>query len=247
MPRPTDRRSIIVPTVGADEYRSALDAQPNHSELRQAPLEVRDISGRTVAFRAVVFDSPSVDMGGWREVIKRGAFRSLLATKPDVRFLINHDGLPLARTTNGSLRLEEGPLGLDGVAELSDTQLSRDFLTAVERGDINQMSFLFRVAAGDAEWTYNEGDEFELRTVKRVAWLGEVSGVTFPAYEATSLQSERSEGADSQDATDDHAGELDGDAADERSVDDAASSPDAGVAIRLAAARRRRIDLLTGR
>lgn len=247
MPRPTDHRSIIVPTVGADEYRSALEAQPNHSELRQARLEVRDVSGNRVAFRAVVFDSPSVDMGGWREVIKRGAFRSLLATRPDVRFLFNHEGLTLARTVNGSLSLEETPQGLDGVADLNDTQASRDLLVAVERGDVDQMSFLFRVAAGDAEWTYNEGDDFELRTVKRVAWLGEVSAVTFPAYEATTLKSERSQGADSQDATDDHAGELDGDAADERSVDDAASPPDAGVAIRLAAARRRRIDLLTGR
>ena len=55
---------------------------------------------------AAVFNSLSEDLGGFREVIRRGAFTHTIAQGADVRFLINHDGMPLARTKSGTLRLE---------------------------------------------------------------------------------------------------------------------------------------------
>jgi HK97 family phage prohead protease len=79
------------------------------------------------------------------ERIAPGAFRKTLTETPDVRLLINHEGLPLARTKNGTLRLKEDDAGLYMDADLPDTQAARDLYTLVERGDVDQMSFAFRV------------------------------------------------------------------------------------------------------
>jgi HK97 family phage prohead protease len=74
-----------------------------------------------------------------------GAFAATLAKKPDVRLLINHDGLPLARTTSGTLKLREDKRGLHFEAELdaTDPDVQR-ILPKVQRGDLSQMSFAFR-------------------------------------------------------------------------------------------------------
>ena len=237
---------FVLPTVGADEYRSAVDA--GREELRVAPLELRDVSGLTLAGRAIVFGQPSVDMGGWDEVIQRGATRKVLATKPDTRLLINHDGIPLARTTAGTLTLRESPEGLDWTATLRDGEMSRELIAAVERGDLSQMSFAFRVAAGGATWAELDGGR-ERRTVTELASLPEISIVTFPAYEPTSVTTSRSaEDAHSQEVADDRDESATG-AVDVRDTDLGAAPDDAGViqptpalAPEWIAAKRRRID-----
>jgi HK97 family phage prohead protease len=97
--------------------------------------------------------------------------------------LINHEGLPLARTKNGTLRLQEDQTGLYMDADLPDTQAARDLYTLVERGDVDQMSFAFRVIR--QKW--NEG-----RTERTLTELsladGDVSVVTYPAYPTTSVE-----------------------------------------------------------
>lgn len=224
------RNRYLTPARGAPEYRSVLDARPGIPELRYAPLEVRDVDGLTLAGRAIVFDSPSVDMGYWTEIIKRGATRKVLATKPDTRLLVNHDGLPYARTTSGTLSLRESPEGLDWKATLPDTQAARDLIVSIERRDIDQMSFAFRVANGGAFWTENE-DGSETRTVTEIAHLPEISIVTFPAYEATSVTaSNRSaEGADPQEGTGDRESQPESQAADQRATDQSAAPDPAGA------------------
>lgn len=249
---PELRSRVILPDEDPRAFRSVLAEQAGRApaerlpELRatEARMQVRDVDGLKVAFRAVVFDEPSVDMGGWREVIKRGAFRKLLATKPDVRFLHhNHEGMPLARTTNGSLVLEEKPEGLDGVASLSNTQASRDLLVSIERGDLTQMSFLF--VAGDATWEYHEGDDYETRYVATVDWLGEVCPVTFPAYESTTVGVSRShQDADPQEGEPGRAPEGSPSAAEQRGTDQGEHTDVAGAAPEWdAAAKRRRLQL----
>jgi len=153
-------------------------------------IQVRDADGGgvTVSGYAAVFDSPSEDLGGFVEEIKPGAFRKVLRSKPDVRFLVNHGGVPLARSTNGTLRLKEEPKGLFVEADFSDTQQARDLATSIERGDIDQMSFMFRVLPEGREWFFpDDPEELARRVIYEIAELYDVSAVTFPAYPATEI------------------------------------------------------------
>ena len=119
------------------------------------------------------------DLGYFKEKIARGAFDG--RTDDDVRYLLNHKGMPMARTANGTLKLEIREDGLWTRAELNDTQQSRDVYAAVKRGDISSMSFAFTIADDEIDTDKN------LRTVTRVKKIYDVSPVSFPAYPTTSI------------------------------------------------------------
>jgi HK97 family phage prohead protease len=146
-------------------------------EARQADDGTMRLSGY-----AAVFNDDSVPLP-FIERIAPGAFRKTLTETPDVRLLINHEGLPLARTKNETLRLREDEIGLYMDADLPDTQAARDLYTLVERGDVDQMSFAFRVI----RQRWNEG-----RTERTLTELsladGDVSVVTYPAYPTTTVE-----------------------------------------------------------
>ena len=132
---------------------------------------------------AAVFNSLSEDLGGVREVIRRGAFTHTIAQGADVRFLINHDGMPLARTKSGTLRLAEDDRGLriDATLDPTDPDVQR-LIPKMRRGDVSQMSFGFRTMK-DA-WRQEGADQIrELHAVD----LFDVSAVTYPAYQATDV------------------------------------------------------------
>jgi hypothetical protein len=131
---------------------------------------------------AAVFNDASVPLP-FKERIAPGAFRKTLTEMPDVRLLINHEGLPLARTKNGTLTLTEDERGLRFDAELADTQEARDIYTLVQRGDVDQMSFAFRVIRQN--WSKDKTE----RTLTEVSLAdGDVSVVTYPAYPTTSVE-----------------------------------------------------------
>lgn len=131
---------------------------------------------------AAVFDDQSVPLP-FVERIAPGAFRKTLSEAPDVRLLINHEGLPLARTKNGTLTLSEDERGLYFDAELADTQEARDIHTLVGRGDVDQMSFAFRVIR--QKWNSDRTE----RTLTEVSLAdGDVSVVTYPAYPTTNVE-----------------------------------------------------------
>jgi HK97 family phage prohead protease len=97
--------------------------------------------------------------------------------------LINHEGLPLARTKNGTLLLTEDEVGLRFDAELPDTTEAKDLYTLIERGDVDQMSFAFRVIR--QKWNSDRTE----RTLTEVSLAdGDVSVVTYPAYPTTSVE-----------------------------------------------------------
>jgi len=156
-------------TTEVDEKRS----------IAYSNLEVRAVDdGKTLIGYAAIFDSPSEFMG-FTEFVKRGAFSKTLNDGADVRLLIDHDGVPLARTRSGTMALEEDDRGLRVEAELDP--LNPDaarIMSAMRRGDLSQMSFAFRTVKDS--WN---GD----RTVRelREVQLFDVSVVTFPAYEQT--------------------------------------------------------------
>lgn len=146
-------------------------------EARQAEDGVMRLSGY-----AAVFNDASVPLP-FKERIAPGAFRKTLTEAPDVRLLINHEGLPLARTKNGTLKLTEDDRGLRFDAELADTQEARDIYTLVGRGDVDQMSFAFRVIRQN--WSKDKTE----RTLTEVSLAdGDVSVVTYPAYPTTSVE-----------------------------------------------------------
>jgi len=172
----------------------ALDAEEDSRSKMTKKIERRTFTIKNVEARqaedgtmrlsgyAAVFNNDSVPLP-FIERIAPGAFRKTLTETPDVRLLINHEGLPLARTKNGTLRLKEDEAGLYMDADLPDTQAARDLYTLVERGDVDQMSFAFRVIR--QKW--NEG-----RTERTLTELsladGDVSVVTYPAYPTTTVE-----------------------------------------------------------
>lgn len=131
---------------------------------------------------AVVFDSPT-DMGGWTEVIERGALDK--ADLKDVCMKYNHeDGYPImARTRNKSLQLTVDEHGLLIHAELIDTQSNRDIYKSIEAGLLDKMSFAFII--DDAVWDTVDGRD--IRRIQKIARLFDVAVVDIPAYEATEI------------------------------------------------------------
>lgn len=147
------------------------------------PAEIRaDDGGVKVSGYAAVFNQPA-DIGGWfREIIHPGAFRSAIG-RDDVPFLINHDGLPLARTRSGTLILAEDDKGLkiDSTLDAVDPDVMR-IVPKMKRGDLDKMSFAFR--ATRQEW--DETSEIPVRHVYECD-LFDVSIVTDPAYSGTEI------------------------------------------------------------
>lgn len=114
----------------------------------------------------------------FREQFKKGAFTESLE-KDDQLFLWSHDpSKVLGRTKNGTLRLEEDDIGLRFELDLPNTTLGNDAYETIKRGDVDGVSFGFKVEADEIQDTDND---LPLRTVTK-ARLFEVSVVAFPAY-----------------------------------------------------------------
>ena len=176
------------------EIRDAGPADDGESPAVEASEKPLTISGL-----GAVFDKPSLPIYGmFIEKIKRGAFKEELATNPDVRLLVNHDGLPYARTLNKSMSVIEKPAGLAFNATLADTDDSETLYELVDGGYVTQCSFAFRVPKGGDSWDCACGDPFGpecdcaasqiVRTITKIVGLQEISIVTFPAYPDTSVQ-----------------------------------------------------------
>ncbi len=135
--------------------------------------------GYTIKGYAAKFND-TTNLGNFSERIARGAFAEAL--DHDVRFLINHDGLTLARTTNGTLQLREDSTGLHYTAQLNNTTASRDLFEAIKRGDVSQSSFAFTIDR--QSWS----EDNSTRTVEKVGTLLDVSAVVFPAYKNSSVE-----------------------------------------------------------
>lgn len=147
--------------------------------------------GTIITGRPIVYNSKT-NLGFYDEVIESGALDA--TNLNDVRFLINHDTsrIPLARSrrNNGksTMQFSVDPMGLNldwVMLDIENNSDARALYSAVERGDISGMSFMFSV--DDEEWENLESDH-PTRHIRKIGSVVEVSAVTFPAYEATEIQ-----------------------------------------------------------
>jgi len=147
-------------------------------ELRQTDDGMPVVEGYATVYDYAYDIAGGPDMGGFTEVIAPGAAKKS-AMEADVRLLANHEGLPLARTKSGTLELESDDIGLKVRATLDPSNpTAAEVRSAMERGDVDQMSFAFRVVRDEWNKDYSE------RTISEVK-LYDVSVVTYPANPAT--------------------------------------------------------------
>lgn len=162
-------------------------------EIRKFDFEVRakrdETHGTYLEGTPIVYDSWT-NLGWYDEQIQRGALDNTDLT--DVRFLINHntDMIPLARSRNNNenstmqMTVDEGGMNIRVNLDTENNAEARSLYSAVERGDIDGMSFMFVV---DGELWEEEESEHPKRTITDIEKVFEVSAVTFPAYEQTSI------------------------------------------------------------
>ena len=174
----------------------------NELEQRSYTFEIRaeeNENGHTITGRPIVYNSRT-DMGFFDEIIEAGALNNTDLT--DVRFLVNHDisKIPLARSrrNNGNstmlLTVDAEGMGIRVDLDTENNSEARALYSAVERGDISGMSFMFGVRG--EQWE-NLESEHPTRRITDISTVVEVSAVTFPAYNATTINARSKEALDS--------------------------------------------------
>ena len=167
-----------------EEERGVRNLKNYNMEKRIYNIETRIDSTEDgkdmVVGHASMYNTRSEFMGFY-ETIEEGAFTDELINSSDVRALINHDqNLILARNTSGTLKLEADAQGLRYEFEMPETSYGKDLAVSMKRGDITQSSFAFTVEEDD--WTTDDNGN-DLRTIKKIKRLYDVSPVTYPAYQ----------------------------------------------------------------
>lgn len=174
----------------------------NKEERLRFPVELRTkapdgdaAAPRKIVGKPAVFNVLSEDLGGFRERILPGAFTKTLQ-ESNVKSLWNHDpNYVFGSRKAGTLDIREDDFGLDFSATPPDTEWARGFLASIERGDVDEMSFMFQVVKD--RWIIGADDDGEsvVRELIEVR-LFEVSPVTFPAYPQTSVSLRSAFGTD---------------------------------------------------
>jgi uncharacterized protein len=155
---------------------------------RRVAIDLRAVGNAKtprLAGYAAVFNSPSLDLGGFTEVVKPGAFTRSLASGLDPLALVQHmPQLVLGRRSAGTLTLTEDAKGLAFDIAVPDTSAARDLLVSVERGDVRGASFAFSTPAGGDKWEVRGGAV--VRDLLDVD-LHEITITAQPAYSDTSV------------------------------------------------------------
>ena len=157
-----------------------------------------DDNGTYITGRPIVFNSRT-NIGPYDEVIEHGALDK--TDLKDVRFLVNHDlsKIPLARSRNNNknstmqLSVDDGGMAIRVNLDVENNAEAKSLYSAVQRGDISGMSFMFGI--DDEEWE-NLESEHPTRHIRAISTVVEVSAVTFPAYEDTEIYARGKEALD---------------------------------------------------
>ncbi|ARM68237.1 HK97 family phage prohead protease [Staphylococcus warneri] len=146
---------------------------------------------------AIIFDTLSDDLGGFKEIISPNALSQVDIS--DVKCLINHDfNQVIGRTQASTLELSVDNKGLYFKCYLPNTSYARDIYENIKAGNVNQCSFYFTLPNDDTSartWSKINGEY--VQTINRIEDLIEVSIVTIPAYQDTSVAvGQRAKGLD---------------------------------------------------
>ena len=163
-------------------------------EIRAFDFEVRaeenEEHGHFLTGRPIV-NGQRTDLGWYDEIIEQGALDT--TDLKDVRFLVNHntDMIPLARSRNNTenstmqMTVDENGMVIRADLDIENNSDAKNLYSAVARGDISGMSFMFSV---DGDSWDEPNSEHPTRHIRSIGRVMEVSAVTFPAYSATSIQ-----------------------------------------------------------
>ena len=155
-------------------------------EKRSTQFEYEPSKEKTPVLRgyAARYNSETIIEDSFYEVIRPGAFTRALEEGQDVIALFNHDwNIVLGRRSAGTLKLEETPEGLQVEVIPPENSTGQYVKEAIERGDIKEMSFSFRVA----KETWEQREDLPLRSLEDLDLI-DISFVSFPAYASTSAE-----------------------------------------------------------
>ena len=160
----------------------------NMEKIYRSLSGVRSMSGRTISGTAVVFDSWSEDLGGFKEIIRSSALTQQILDESDIMANMDHDpAYVMARRKNGhgNLQLTLTQRGLDFSFECPDTAKGEELLQHIKRGEYDSCSFCFTLAPDGDRW-YNVNGEMR-REILKFDKIFDVAIVYTPAYAATSV------------------------------------------------------------
>ena len=170
-----------VRTVVGEQRKQAFASQMRAAETVRDDKTFITLDGyaSTVGVPYVMYDF----FGEYTEQIAASAFDVTLGKSPDVAFLLNHTGMTMARTTAGTLELSVDEVGLRSVAHLNPLRQDvKDLKHAIDDGNIDQMSFAFRIVNG--RWS----EDYTQYTITEVDLdRGDVSAVNYGANPDTSI------------------------------------------------------------
>lgn len=142
--------------------------------------------GKTISGYAIVWNSPSKDLGGFTEIVNPKALDGVDLS--NVLMLNNHDYTQvLASVKAGTLTLETDDKGLHFTAQLPNTSFANDVYEEVQSGNVDSCSFGFDSDDDTDEWTKDDDGNIT-RTINQVKSLFDVSVVAVPAYDDTNVQ-----------------------------------------------------------
>ena len=165
--------------------------------------ETNEKNGDHIVGRPIVYNSRT-DLGWFDEIIEAGALDK--SNLKDVRFLVNHntDMIPLARSRNNNenstmqLEVDKDGMAIRVNLDTENNTEARNLYSAIKRGDITGMSFMFTI--DDEEWEDLQS-EHPTRHIRKIGTVFEVSAVTFPAYEGTEISARDKEALENAKAT----------------------------------------------
>lgn len=179
-----DRRLTVEAELRADQPQAETPEQEQPEQ--EGAQNDADPQGKVISGYAIVWNSPSKDLGGFTEVVTPQALDGVDLS--DVLMLNNHDySQVLASVKAGTLELETDDKGLHFKATLPNTTFANDVYEQVTAGNIDSCSFGFEVNDGTDTWTKDDDGNIT-RTINKVKSLFDVSVVAVPAYDDTNVQ-----------------------------------------------------------
>ena len=182
-----DRRLTIDAELRAQTPQSETPEDgPAENSADQQPKDSQTSKGKTISGYAIVWNSPSKDLGGFTEIVTPKALDGVDLS--NVLMLNNHDYTQvLASVKAGTLTLETDDKGLHFIAQLPNTSFANDVYEEVQSGNVDSCSFGFDSDDNTDGWTKDDDGNIT-RTINQVKSLFDVSVVAVPAYDDTNVQ-----------------------------------------------------------